>query len=74
MYRRGYGQMNQHYYTDHYTNKGWRVTDKIIRVEEVVVPDLNGEAWRKVHLGLVKTVKVLLETRSIRNQSTQKEE
>ena len=35
-------------------------TKKVIRVEEVVVPDLHCEAWRKVELGLIQTIEVLL--------------
>lgn len=48
-------------YTNHYRNKAYRVTKKIVRVEEVIVPDLHSEAWRKVKFSLVQTIEVLLE-------------
>ena len=35
-------------------------TNKVIRVEEIIVPDLHGEDWREVTLCLGQAVEVLL--------------
>lgn len=41
-------------------NMGKNLTNEVIRVEEVIVPHLNGQTGRKVQLGLVQTVEVCL--------------
>ena len=36
------------------------LTKEVVRAEEVIVPDLEGEAWQEVFLCLCQTVEVFL--------------
>ena len=36
------------------------ITNKIIRREEVVIPNLKSETWRQMHFSFIKTIKMLL--------------
>lgn len=36
------------------------ITNKVIRREEIIIPNLKSETWGQMHFSFIKTIKMLL--------------